>query len=47
MKIGRLIVNTEVYHCVGRACVALDALRQTRIKYMQSKGIEHKTHMGA
>ena len=44
---GRLIVNTEIYPCMKRACVALDALRQTRTKNTQSKGIEHKAHMGA
>ena len=47
MKIERLIVNTEVYPCMERAFVSLDALHRTRIKDMQSKGIEHKTHMEA
>ena len=45
IKLGRLIVNTEVYPCMKRACVALDALRHTRISNLQSKGIERKTHM--
>ena len=44
---GRLIVNTEIYPFVKRACVALDALRHTRMSNLQSKGIEHKAHMEA
>ena len=45
IKLGRLVINTEVYPCMKRACVTLDALRHTRISNLQSKGIEHKTHM--
>ena len=44
---GRLIINTEVYPAMKRACLTLDAIHQTRLKEMQARGIEHKAHMGA
>ena len=47
IKTGRLIVNTEIYPCLKRACVSLDALRRTRMSNIQSKGIDRKAHMEA
>ena len=44
---GRLIINTEVYPAMKRACLTLDAIHQTRLKEMQARGMEHKAHMGA
>ena len=44
---GGLIINTEVYPCMKRACVALSAMKQTRLKKIYSRGIEHKAHVEA
>ena len=44
---GRLIINTEVYPAMKRACLTLEAIHQTRLKEMQARGIEHKAHMDA
>ena len=47
MKLGRLLINTEIYPCVRRACVTLGAVRKIRIGQMQIKGHELKKHTTA
>ena len=47
MRYGRLIMDTEIYPCLKRACVTLDAIRKSRIGQLQIRGTEHKEHMKA
>ena len=47
IKLGRLIVNTEVYPCMKRTCATLDAMRQTRIRNLQSKRNRSKDAHGS
>ena len=42
MRYGRLLVNTETYPCMKRACVALDAIQKSRIGQLQIRGPDHK-----
>ena len=47
MRYGRLIMNTEIYTCMKRECVTLDAIRKSRIGQLQIRGTERKEHMKA
>ena len=47
MRYGRLILNADIYPCMKRSCVALDAVRKSRIGLLQIKGPEHIAHMKA
>ena len=47
MRYGRLILNTEIYPCMKRACVTLDSVRKSRIWHFQIKGAGRKEHMKA
>ena len=47
MKLGRLLANTEIYPCVKRACVKIDAVHKSRIGPMQIRGQGQKKHMAS
>ena len=47
IRLGRLIINTEIYPCAKRACVAIDAIRKSQIGQFQIRGSESKKHMKA
>ena len=44
-KLGRLLINTEIYPRMERAYVTPDSARESRIGQMKISGQERKNHM--
>ena len=41
-RYGRILINTEIYRCLKRACLSAEAIRLIRIGQMHIKGREQK-----